>query len=396
MPKKKPKRPPKTPKYRLHKASGQGYVELDGRNIYLGKYELPETRTAYHAKIAEWEANGRTLPVPPEEITVVELLARFWEHAKGYYRRPDGANTGELGNYRTVVKILRELYGPTKAMDFGPRALKTVRQRLIDRGNTRKTINKQTGRIRNIFRWAVAEESVEPSVHQKLVAVTNLKFGRTEARETPEVPPVPEPHIEAVRPHLSRQVWAMIQLQELTGARPGDLVIMRPVDIDTGGTVWEYRPQTHKTSYRGHKRIVFLGPKAQEVVRQFLDRPITAFMFSPREAEAERRAALHAERKTPLPCGNRPGTNKKRKPKRKPGERYTTDTYRRAIQRACEKAGISKWHPHQLRHNAGARVRREAGIEAAQVVLGLKSIRVTEVYAKVARDKAARVLERIG
>jgi len=28
-----------TPKYRLHKASGQALVQLNGRRIYLGKYE---------------------------------------------------------------------------------------------------------------------------------------------------------------------------------------------------------------------------------------------------------------------------------------------------------------------------------------------------------------------
>ncbi|MHC5056868.1 MAG: hypothetical protein ACYTKD_19460, partial [Planctomycetota bacterium] len=42
--KKKPKRPPRTPKYRLHRKSGRAFVELNGRRIYLGPYESPETR----------------------------------------------------------------------------------------------------------------------------------------------------------------------------------------------------------------------------------------------------------------------------------------------------------------------------------------------------------------
>jgi hypothetical protein len=31
-------------------------------------------------------------------------------------------------------------------------------------------------------------------------------------------------------------------------ARPGELVIMRPIDIDTRGKVWVYTPATHKTA----------------------------------------------------------------------------------------------------------------------------------------------------
>lgn len=64
--------PRKTPSLRLHKATGQGYVELNGRRIYLGKYELPETEERYHATISEWLANGRKLPVE----AAVESVAR--------------------------------------------------------------------------------------------------------------------------------------------------------------------------------------------------------------------------------------------------------------------------------------------------------------------------------
>jgi hypothetical protein len=42
-------------------------------------------------------------------------------------------------------------------------------------------------------------------------------------------------------------------------------------------------------------------------------------------------------RKTRLICGNRPGTNRKRHPKRRPRAGYDGDSYRRAIYRACDK-----------------------------------------------------------
>ena len=84
----------------------------------------------------------------------------------------------------------------------------------------------------------------------------------------------------------------------------------------------------------------------------------------------------------------------KAKPKRAPRDRYTTDSYRRAIQRACETAGVPPWHPHQLRHNAATRLRKEYGLEAAQVVLGHRTANVTQVYAErdqgLARDIMAQ------
>ncbi len=57
---------------------------------------------------------------------------------------------------------------------------------------------------------------------------------------------------------------------------------------------------------------------------------------------------------------------------------------------------ISRWHPHQLRHSAATRLRRELGIEAARVVLGHSSAATTEVYAELDRQKAMRAMAEIG
>ena len=50
--------PKQTPSLRLHKASRQGFVELNGRRVYLGRHDLPETRQRYHQVLAEWEPAG--------------------------------------------------------------------------------------------------------------------------------------------------------------------------------------------------------------------------------------------------------------------------------------------------------------------------------------------------
>jgi len=45
------------------------------------------------------------------------------------------------------------------------------------------------------------------------------------------------------------------------------------------------------------------------------------------------------------------------------------------------------YHPHQLRHNAATRLRREYGLEAPQVILGHKMLSVTEVTARGAGSR---------
>jgi integrase len=170
--------------------------------------------------------------------------------------------------------------------------------------------------------------------------------------------------------------------------RPGEVTAMRACDLDTTGRIWLYTPADHKTAYAGHERTIHLGPKARKLLKPFLaGRPTTAYLFSPAEADAERRAERAAARKTPLSCGNRPGTNRQDNPKRKPGERYTTMTYHQAVRYACDQADkaarrkakmevpadqrlVPRWHPHQLRHNYATAVRKKYGIETARVMLG--------------------------
>ena len=106
-------------------------------------------------------------------------------------------------------------------------------------------------------------------------------------------------------------------------------------------------------------------------------------------------------RKTPLSCGNSPGTHRQDNPKWTPGLRYTTDTYRCAIVRACDRAfpppeslargqgetlgqwrarltaqqkaelatwrKAHRWHPHQLRHDGATELRKEFGLRQLEL-----------------------------
>src|SRR5262249_30658156 len=155
-------------------------------------------------------------------------------------------------------------------------------------------------------------------------------------RERPPVRPVEDERVDAVRPHVSRQVWAMVELQRLTGMRSGEVVIMRTGDVDRSGEVWVYTPAAHKSAHRGKERPIYLGPRAQAVLRPWLRADPDQYLCQPREAVAERRAEMRRRRKTKV----QPSQQDRRKPDpvRPARDRYDPRTYSHAIKYACARA----------------------------------------------------------
>jgi len=190
--------------------------------------------------------------------------------------------------------------------------------------------------------------------------------------------PVDPAHVRAVRPLLSRQLQAVVDLQLLTAARPGEILQMRPCDLsrDEIPGVWVYRPASHKNAHRGRGRSILLGPDAQNTVRGFLpDKGPEEYLFSPRDAEAERRGGCPA----------------------RAGERYTSEAYSQAVARACKRAGVPHWHPHQIRHTAATEIRRQYGLEAASLMCEHSSAEITDaVYAERDIEKRAEIARKIG
>jgi hypothetical protein len=198
----------RTPSYRLHKPTGQAVVTLDGRD--LGKYGSVASRAEYDRLIAEWLANGRRL-APGADATVSELMVGYIRHVDAYYVK-GGEPTSEAGLIRLSLRVLKRLYGHTPARDFGPLALKAVRQGFIDAGLCRNEVNRRTRHDVRFFKWAVENELVPPSVHHGLRAVSGLRKGRTEVRESEPVRPVPDAFVDAIRPHVARQVWTSLRM----------------------------------------------------------------------------------------------------------------------------------------------------------------------------------------
>jgi integrase len=416
-------RKPRTPSLRRHSAKSRAVVTLNGTDHYLGPWPASQTvpspavTAAYHRLIAEWEARGRRpagenkaspgggpaaspdasgdVPAAPGDLTINELILAFWKHAEVYYRRPDGTHTNELDEFRLSFRPLKALYGSTPAKEFGPLRLKAVRENMIKADLCRNLINKRVSRIVRMFAWALSEELVEAPVLVALRTVKGLEEGRSNARESEPVEPVPDDVVDKTLPFLSPVVRAMVQVQRLTGARPGEVCSMKPELIDRSTAVWVFRPDKHKTRHKGKTRAIAIGPKAQEILRPFLEgREPDAYLFSPRETMEAHWAALRAKRQTKVQPSQQ--TRRKARPKKKPGMFYKVAAYCYAIAKACIKAEAPHWHPHQLRHTRATEVRKAYGLEAAQVSLGHSQAQVTEVYAERDLTLASKVAAEIG
>jgi len=385
------------PKYRLHKASGQAVVTLDGRDHYLGPHGSKESRIKCDELVGGWlsrrasEAkNVAALPDLGPEPLVGEVLLAYKEWAQSYYRR-NGKLSREYTNIIHALRPLATLYGTSYASSLDLAAFEAVQMAMVKSDLSRRVVNDRMRRIRSVIKWAASRKLIPADVLMAINGVRALRRGQYDVRETLGVKPVTDADIEAVMPHLPPTLQAMIRVQLLTGMRPGELVIMRTCDIDTTGKIWLYRPQRHKTDYLGHDRFIQIGPRAQEMLRPLLRHDIHDYLFSPAPAQRERHA-IRAAKAT----YRRRKPNRKRNPKKKPGDKYTTQSYGYAIRYACKKAEIDVWSPNQLRHTAATAIRRDFGLDAARSILGHRSVTVTEIYADVDRARSQDIVRRIG
>ena len=384
------------PRYRKHKASGQAVVHLSGQDFYLGPHGTKTSRLEYDRRVSEWLQRGRALPdARQSELLLTPILVAFVKHANRYYQK-NGNETREFGLIKEALAVVRPLYGKRPVSEFGPLALQTVQQKMVDKGWTRKHINKQIGRIIRMFKWAASNELVSADIYHALQTVPGLKQGRTEAPDNKPVEPVAEADIEAALAVLNPIVADMVRFQRLTACRPEEVCWLRPCNIDRSNDIWRYYPSTHKTEHHGRRRVICIGPKAQAILEGYLDQSPDRHCFSPMEAQTWTRNRRSTGRKTPMSCGNRPGTNCKANPRRQAKSCYTTDSYRRAIHRACEKAKIAKWSPNRLRHSAGTDIRAKFGLEASQCVLGHAKADVTQIYAERDMQTAIKVATEVG
>lgn len=373
--------------------SGQARIKIAGRQVYLGKFGSSESHTEYARLKAAWEVGDIPDVVRPKasapsasasaSLTVADAVALFFEQCRSHHiREEDGTPKKEMSLYVDAVKPLAKLYGKTPLADFRVSALKAVRQAMVDHGWTPRVVNHHVVRVRHVFRWLEEQELAPEGRWNHLRALKGLRAG------VADVPPVPEADLAATLPELRPVVRGLVEVLLWTGARPseimtlqrGDVVQAGRIELSPGvwlmlGKVWAAVLAHHKTAYAGHRRIIFFGPKAQAALTPFLERTAEAYLFSPRESVAK--AQLKRKR-------------------RKVGERYTPCSLLHAIHAACERAGVDKWGPYRLRHNAASRLANELGPDVARVVLGHRDLAITRRYVLDDVQKAVDAMEKAG
>jgi integrase len=140
------------------------------------------------------------------------------------------------------------------------------------------------------------------------------------------------------------------------------------------------------------RKVIRLGPKAQELLRPWLKRDPEAYCFVPAETSAwqYRRTRRKPTSETQVEDGG------SKVLKLRPGLKYTRHSCRVAVQRACKRAGIPAWSPRQLRQTRATAIRKEFGLEAAKAVLGHTDTKITEIYAERDLELARKVMREIG
>jgi integrase len=426
------------PSYLFHKATGRAravWTDLAGhphQQLLPGLYDSAESRQAFNQLLGEIEASPmRSTESGREVVTINQLMLAFLDHAEQHYRRADGSLTHEVHEYKLMSRYIREDYGHTPAARFGPSALKAIRQKFINAGWCRSLINQRIGRVRRVFKWGTAEELVPVAVYQSLSTVSGLQRGRSKVRESKPVESVEDTIVDATVQHLNRHVAGMVRFQQFTGCRPGEVCAIRRRDIDMSSPIWLYSPEQHKTAWRGKRRVVAIGPQAQKLFRQFFTADLDDYLFCPRRTVEELHANRAAKRRAPrYPSEQRRKSSRKSKRELTPTESYDVNAYGRAIDRACDRAfpapGIlaqlpgetreawktrltvqqkadlkawqrnHHWNTNQLRHSYATKVRKEHGLEAAQVALGHSRADVTQIYAERNEALAITIASKLG
>jgi len=317
---------------------------------------------AYTRWLAEEFYANLAVSDPSTTMTVRSLVARYQAHADAYYLDRDGKPTGEARNIAYATKHLAAEYPDHAAHTIGLKEMRAVRDKMIAADLCRNVINQRINKTRRMFRWAAGQDLIPDGEWMKLAHLEPLPPGRSKAKESEPVLPVPQAHIDKVLAELPGTHAAMVQVQLLTAMRPGELCAMRGVDIQQSGDIWWYTPVSHKTAWRGKAREIAVGPQARAILADWL---CPGYLWKP-----TRRAAVQ--------------------------QHITSNAYLWAIYRACDRAKVDRWSPNQLRHNALTAIRREAGLEAAQAVGGHAKADTTEIYAERNKELAAEIARRVG
>lgn len=346
------------------------------RSKFFGPWGSDEAKRQYQKFVMEWQAGvtqsggGRN-----GDLLVNELCELWLDHCGRTYTKR-GKPTSEVHCNKSAVKPLLEMYRHDSADELTGRKLKAVRERMVDMGWVRDTVNAHIGRIVRMYKWAATEGHVPKDAHDSLALVEQIPAGRRDDLDEGDgVPPAPLGDIQAVlngehlhpKPERRAVLSAMVRVQLLTGMRPGEACGLKAEQIDRSLADWRYEVvEYNKMLHRNIKRPVFFGPEAQGILTPILAERNSGFVFRLPPARA-------GAKETPI----------------------TPRIYRDFVKAACRRAGVPEWTPNQLRHTRATELMdRYESDEAVAAVLGNSPEVTRQVYADRAGETVARRIAR--
>ncbi len=374
---------PSTPRHRTctpppalqRHPDGRFFVRQGARWRTLG-HDPDKAQRAYQRWCTHWNIAGGRWPLDRDnEMTVAMVVAEVWPTIE---REVGG--TPNLARYKAAAKRLLAFHADCRIEDLTKADIGTLRQAMLDEDLKASYVSQIIATIARLLRLG-EEIGVVPDGHADRIGKLRVlrrpkRSDGTPARPSKAIETVPEEDFEATMHHLPSNLEALCRLLRLTAARPSELTDLRPCDlVFTEEDVAIRYLDEHKTAQKGRKAIV-LGPRAIDLLRPLLiGRALTAYVFSPAEAFQERRERARSG----------PG----RRPNQKPNPRKTARTFRphydsnalrQAVHTACDKAGVPRWSPYNLRATRLTEAQRLASAELAQAMAGHTSLTTTQQH----------------
>lgn len=354
------------PKLGLHKATGRGRVLLNGQTFYTkAQHGSPEALQEYAELIRVWEEGGRKpikqAPRTPQMLasdptTFGEAVDRFvaWKDRMGHYRKA-GQATSSRGRMVAWCKDLQEFMGKTPLRRMNFKLLKSFRDhceaRVAKGQEMPATASRRQDILRMVLRWTVGQGWLPRSLEAEVAALrpidpkdhweTVKKLKRPKRAVTWE---------EAVQVAKCAQepLATMILVQRMLGCRPGELRELSWADVDQSGELWRWRPG-HKTERLGHVVTYWIPKEAQPLMEKLRGLP-----------------KIHRSK------------------------------HHRQLTAACEKAGVPRFTPHELRHGLITERANNPEIPIAWTSksVGHRDIKTTLGYVHVSEDESAQAVLR--
>lgn len=293
---------------------------------------------------------------------------------------PAAARRTLFGNHLTVADLRPD--------EIAPPVLRRYQERLIKLGRKRSTINRNVGRLLgsdkrrgdSFFEWLVQVGACQVQTLMGLRCVGNIRRGRPGVKESKRILAVPAADLAATLRCVDKQLEEMMRVQYFCDMRPGELLGMRPCDIQwtEDRELLVYHPAKHKTLWRGQTRRIYVGAEAHRLIGENCQRlwgAVTLFGDAdlPKIGDPQDQRYIWAD-------AERPGA-----------PRFTrVQSYTKAIQRGAARAKVPAFGANQIRKRSTTDAGRRAGKEVAAQVAGHSDVRTTEKHYIDPDDSDAR------